>query len=77
MDIAFGGMFYAVVQTDSVDELPNLLPENGKRIATLGCSILVKHWAKTFLILYIYIYIKFSPSLPIMRIAISYLIESG
>ena len=41
MDIAFGGMFYAIIQTDSVDEIPELLPENGKFIASLGCQILV------------------------------------
>ena len=42
MDIAFGGMFYAVVDTNAVDELPPLLPENGKLIASLGCQILVR-----------------------------------
>ena len=41
MDIAFGGMFYAIVNTDLVDELPKLVPENGKRIAYLGSKILV------------------------------------
>ena len=41
LDIAFGGMFYAVVQTDSIHELPPLEPQNGKLIAALGCQILV------------------------------------
>ena len=41
MDIAFGGMFYAIVNTDLVDELPKLVPENGRRIAYLGSKILV------------------------------------
>ena len=41
MDITFGGMFYAIVNTDLVDELPKLVPENGKRIAYLGSKILV------------------------------------
>ena len=41
LDISFGGMFYAVVQTDSIDELPPLEPQNGKLIAALGCQILV------------------------------------
>ena len=41
LDISFGGMFYAVVQTDSVEELPKLEPQNGKLIAALGCQILV------------------------------------
>ena len=34
-------MFYAVVQTDSIEELPKLEPQNGKLIAALGCQILV------------------------------------
>ena len=48
LDISFGGMFYAVVQTDSIDELPPLEPQNGKLIAALGCQILVSKvdWAK-------------------------------
>ena len=41
LDISFGGMFYAVVQTSSIDELPPLEPQNGKLIAALGCQILV------------------------------------
>ena len=41
MDITFGGMFYAIVNTDLVDELPKLVPENGRRIAYLGSKILV------------------------------------
>ena len=41
LDISFGGMFYAVVQTDSIEELPKLEPQNGKLIASLGCQILV------------------------------------
>ena len=41
LDISFGGMFYAVVQTNSIDELPPLEPQNGKVIAALGCQILV------------------------------------
>ena len=41
MDIAFGGMFYAIVHTANVNELPNLLPENGKDIGKLGAQILV------------------------------------
>ena len=41
LDISFGGMFYAVVQTDSIENFPKLEPKNGKLISSLGCQILV------------------------------------
>ena len=56
MDITFGGMFYAIVNTNLVDELPKLLPENGKRIAYLGSKILV--WYFNYIMRFTYRYIE-------------------
>ena len=42
MDIAFGGMFYAVVNTDAINDFPKLLPKNAKDIAAFGADILVR-----------------------------------
>ena len=42
LDIAFGGMFYAVVHTDAINDFPKLLPENAKDIAAFGADILVR-----------------------------------
>ena len=55
MDITFGGMFYAIVNTDLVDELPKLVPENGKRIAHLGSKILV--WSFNYITSFTYSFI--------------------
>ena len=70
MDITFGGMFYAIVNTDLVDELPKLVPENGRRIAYLGSKILV--WYFNYILSFSYRWIYFKRTFEVILVSSNY-----